>query len=106
MTGAGEDSVGLTARWDLAKLATWLAVVVLFAIFIFFIARIQLGVEFSDREVTESKRDRISSEVFDNLIYHVAFIGLILVLGAVGYVLFQGGGRERSITSEPGELVS
>lgn len=96
----------LLARWDLVKLATWLIIVVLFASFVFLIAGVQLGVKFSDEDVTKSKRDRISSEVFGNLVYHVAFIGLILVLGAVGYIYARGGGEERGVTSEPGEVVS
>ena len=96
----------LLARWDLVKLVAWVIIVLLFASFVFSIANVQLGVKFSDEAVTKDKRDRISSEVFGNLVYHVIFIGLILVLGIIGYIYARGIGVERSVTSTPGEVIS
>jgi NADH:ubiquinone oxidoreductase subunit 6 (subunit J) len=98
--------VELAVSQDIGKLAVWCVVVLLFALFVFSIAFVQQGVRFSDEEVAKAKRDRISGEVFGNLVYHVVFIGLILVLGVVGYVAIYSRSREYTITSEPGELAS
>ena len=98
--------VELAVSQDIGKLAVWCAVVLLFALFVFSIAFIQQEVKFSDEGVAKAKRDRISSEVFGNLVYHVFFIGLILVLGVIGYVAIYSKSREYTITSEPGELAS
>ncbi len=96
----------LVATWDLGRLILWGAIVILFAIFVFSVAYVQLGLEFSDSDVTKSKRNLISSEVFGNMIYHVVFIGLILVLGVIGYAYIYNKSKEQAVTAEPGEFVS
>lgn len=83
----------------------WIIVVALFAGFVFTVAFIQLNVKFSDKEVTEKKRDRISSEVFGNLPAFIVFVGIILVFALVGSILYIGGKAETTVSSAPGELV-
>lgn len=98
--------VELTARYTLGKLVLWAAAVLLFALFVFTIASVQVNVSFSDEKLTEDKRSKISGEVFGNIVYHVLFIGLLLILGIVGYLSVYSRTASLSVSSEPGELAS
>lgn len=95
----------LPVKLSYMPVIAWIIIVILFAGFVLTVAFIQLTVKFSDEELTEKKHEKISSEVFGNLLVLIVFVGLILILALIGFYSFAAGRAEITVSSSPGELV-